>query len=360
MAAQQTMKALVLQRSNTPKGQARYDPCPVTSIPRPLPKPNHILVKIQASALNHRDVFIRRGLYPNVQDGWILGADCSGVVVESPDNPNFRPGDKVYFNPSVAPRWKLKGAAGHGNGTMAEYISVHQDIPFKMPEHLSFEEGAAIPLAGLTAWHALALGEITPATAKNKRVLIPGIGGGVAVFALQFAVAMGAECWTTSGSEDKIHKAIKDLGAKGGVNYKSATWPQELEKKVGASPDGLFDAVIDGTSGPHLKQYMRLAKEEGKIVVYGAVAGSESTITMPFIWFKSLQIRGAVLGSRKEYADMDAFIRERKFKPVISQVFNGLENAEGAFDAMRNFTQMGKLVVKIGDSDSSASSSAKL
>lgn len=272
----------------------------------------------------------------------------------------------MYFNPSVAARWGLlKGGPqdGHGNGTMAEYISVREEIPFPLPEHLSFVEGSAIPLAGLTAWHALVLGEITPATAKGKRILVPGIGGGVAVFALQFAVAMGAEVWTTSGNDAKLAKA-KELGAKGGVNYKAADWAAQLEKQLGGH---LFDAVIDGTSGPHTKSYMRLSAEEGKIVVYGAVAGSESTITMPFMWFKSLQIRGAVLGSRQEYAAMDEFIRSTQMKPVISRVFDGLENAEAAFDDMRvswneamrqgsvayvsvglqNYAQMGKLVIDI-------------
>lgn len=341
--ATQTMKALVLQRSVLPKGAPRYDPCPPTVVPKPqITRPNQVLVKIHSSALNHRDSFIRRGLYPGIQNGWILGGDCSGVVEECPSG-RFKKGEAVYFNPSVASRWGVLGPeGGHGNGTMAEYIVVNEMVPFSFPQHLSFEEASSIPLAGLTAWHALALGEITPENAAGKRVLVPGIGGGVAVFALQFAHAMGAEVWVTSGSDAKLAKAM-ELGAKGGVNYKSETWEADLEKMV----KGGFHAVIDGTSGPLLKTYMKLAAEEGKIVVYGAVAGSEVKFTIPHLWFKSLQIRGAVLGSRKEFEDMDRFIRERKLRPVVSEVFNGLENAEDAFEKMRNFQQMGKLVVRV-------------
>lgn len=138
-----------------------------------------------------------------------------------------------------------------------------------MPEHLTFEEGAAIPLAGLTAWRALVtLGEVRPENARGKIVLVPGIGGGVALFVLQFAVAMGAEVWVTSGDDEKLKRAMS-LGAKGGVNYKSKTWGQDLQKQLGKKR---FDAVIDGSSGPNTQVYLRLLKQGGIISVFGAGA----------------------------------------------------------------------------------------
>ncbi|KAI9030373.1 hypothetical protein DFJ74DRAFT_602627 [Hyaloraphidium curvatum] len=344
------MKAIVLQRSAVPKGQPRWDPAPVTTVPRPSPRPNHVLVRIHASALNRRDMFIREGLYPGIRDGWILGADASGTIVEG--GTRFKAGQPVYFNPSVAPRWGLTvdGFGAHGNGTLTEYICVHEDIPFPMPDHLSFEQASAVPLAGLTAWHAIVLAEIGAPDAKGKRVLVPGIGGGVAVFAMQFLDAMGAEVWVTSGSEEKLARA-KELGAKGGVNYRNASWVEELERQL--PKGGGFDAVIDGSSGPNTKAFMRLCREGAKIVVYGAVAGAETTVTMPWLWLKELQLRGSVLGSRKEYEDMDLFIKNHKLRPVVSRVFDGLENAEAAFEEMRKSTQFGKLVVRIaGDGGS--------
>lgn len=135
-------------------------------------------------------------------------------------------------------------------------------------------------MAGVTAWRALVtLGEVRPENAKGKVVLVPGIGGGVALFVLQFAVGMGAEVYVTSGDDDKLRRAMA-LGAKGGVNYKNKNWPKELAKQLGKKR---FDAVIDGSSGPNTQQYLRLLKQGGIISVFGAVAGSQSTITMPHV-----------------------------------------------------------------------------
>ncbi|KXS11332.1 NAD(P)-binding protein [Gonapodya prolifera JEL478] len=338
-----------------PKPSERYDPIEIKSVPVPNPLKGTVLVKLRAAALNHRDVYIREGQYPAIKFGSTLAADGAGDVVAVGEGvEESLVGRKVYINTSVG--WESNprvpedprkyGVLGHWPlpGTLAEYILVPRSVVFDLPAHLTYEEGAAIPLAGLTAWRALVtLGEAK----KGDKILIPGIGGGVALFALQFAVGIGCEVWVTSGSEEKLARAIK-LGAKGAVNYKNANWVAELEKKSG----GNFDAVIDGSSGPNTKQFLRLIKGGGIISVYGAVAGSNVTITMPYIWFKSAQIRGSNMGNNAEFRAMTKFIAETKLKPEVSGVWDGLENAEHAYQEMRAGKQFGKLVVRIKHADS--------
>ncbi|KAJ3342474.1 hypothetical protein HDU93_002233 [Gonapodya sp. JEL0774] len=333
-----------------PKPSDRYDPIEIKTVPVPRPVKDTVLIKLRAAALNHRDVYIREGQYPAIQFGSTLAADGAGDVVAVGEGVEpVLVGKRVYINTSVG--WESNprvpedprkyGVLGHLPlpGTLAEYILVPKSVVFEMPSHLTYEEGAAVPLAGLTAWRALVtLGEAK----KGDKILIPGIGGGVALFALQFAVGLGCEVWVTSGSEEKLARAIA-AGAKGGVNYKKADWVAELEKKSGAN----FDAVIDGSSGPNTRQFIRLLKAGGIISVFGAVAGSNVQITMPYVWFKSAQIRGSQMGNNAEFRQMTKFIEETKLKPVVSGVWDGLENAEGAFQEMRAGSQFGKLVVRI-------------
>ncbi|KAI8924891.1 hypothetical protein BC831DRAFT_287487 [Entophlyctis helioformis] len=228
----------------------------------------------------------------------------------------------------------------HHTGTLAEYIVVDAKLVHRAPAHLSFEELAAIPLAGLTAFRAtFTLGQVK----AGQSVLVPGIGGGVAAFAMQFAIAAGASVHVTSSSQEKIDRAIR-LGASGGANYKDKDWVSDLQSSV---ESGFFDVIIDGASGPNVASYIRLLKPGGILVIYGATAGSKVSFTVPFLWFKHLQIRGACMGSNDEFRRMVDFIDEKKMRPVVSTVIDGLANVEQAFELMRRGQQFGKIVVKI-------------
>ncbi|KXS11019.1 NADPH:quinone reductase [Gonapodya prolifera JEL478] len=329
-----------------PKPSQRCDPIEIQTVPVPKPVKGTVLVKLRAAALNHRDVHIRERQYPAINFGSTLAADGAGDVVAVGEGfEESFVGRKVYINTSIG--WEANprtpedprnyGVLGlaPSPGTLAEYILVPRSIVFPLPDHLTYEEGAAIPLAGLVAWRALmTLGEAK----KEDKVLIPGFGVGVALFALQFAVALGCEVWVTSGKDDKLTKAV-ELGAKGEVNYKNDDWVAELEKKSGAN----FDVVVDGSSGPNTRQFLRLIKGGGIISVYGAVAGSNVTITMPYV-VGSVQIRGSTMGSNAEFGAMTRFIETTKLKPVISGVWDGLANAELVYQAMRSGEQFGKLV----------------
>ncbi len=285
-----------------------------------------------------------------------MGADGAGVIAQvGEDVGHLKTGQRVYINSMIGwskdkrrPDSRHSGVLGHlpFPGTLADYILVPKEAVVRAPNHLTWSELAAVPLAGLTAWRAtVTLGEAGP----GKKILVPGIGGGVAVFCSQFAVGLGAEVWVTSSDPKKIEKAVKELGVKGGVNYKNKDWVQQLENVSGG---GRFDAIIDGASGDNMSSYLKLLNAGGIISVYGAVAGSQSTITMPFLWFKSAQIRGSMMGSDVEFAEMTEFIEEKKLHPIVSKVVGKLEDFEEAFDEMRRATQFGKIVVQISDDSS--------
>ncbi|KAL2919270.1 hypothetical protein HK105_200913 [Polyrhizophydium stewartii] len=356
------MQAVVLQRSET-AGKRPYDPVRIARVPRPAAAgadgAARAVVRLHAAALNHRDVFIRERQYPAVVDGSVLGADGAGVLVAAPPGTALAPGARVVINSSVG--WDAAAAAPENildqrilgllpkPGTFAEYIAVDPALVHPAPEHLSFEELAALPLAGLTAFRAtFTLGEVS----RGKTVLVPGIGGGVATFALQFAHAVGANVFVTSSSQAKIDGAIA-LGAAGGAKYTDADWVDQLTAKA-----GLFDVIIDGASGPNVAAYLRLLKPGGILVIYGATAGSKVTLTVPYLWFKHVQIRGACMGNNEEFGRMLKLISEHKLRPVIASVFDGLNSIDQAFDMMRKGAQFGKIVVRIAGPD--AADSAKL
>ncbi|TPX31934.1 hypothetical protein SmJEL517_g04844 [Synchytrium microbalum] len=331
------------------RGNLKWEEVKVESKPIPAIPEGHALVQLHASALNHRDVFIRQGLYPRIIYDVILAADGAGVLVEG--GPKELKGQRVLINSSI--NWdsnplgpenpaKYEVLGLPRNGTLAEYIVIPSKNVFAMPKQLSFEEAAAIPLAGLTAWRAtFSIGQVK----KGDLVLVPGIGGGVAMFAAQFAMAAGAEVYVTSSSDEKIQKAIKLGACVGGVNYKNKGWAKELSTKVKGR---MWDVVVDGAAGTDsLREYMALLKWGGVYVTYGATSDSFASILIPFLFQKQIKLCGSTMGSDREFKDMMVFIDKHQIKPVVSTVHQGLEKAEDAFVEMREGKQFGKIVVKI-------------
>lgn len=235
------------------------------------------------------------------------------------------------------------------------------------PPHLSPSEAAAIPLTGLTGWRAF----VTKSgnAEKGRNILITGIGGGVALNVLQFAVAFGANAYVTSGNQDKIDKA-KGMGAKGGINYKNDGWEKELKKQL-PKDRPYIDAIIDGAGGNIISKAIKLLKvilpgslmllylrwqTGGVVVQYGMTVGPKMDWSMNAV-LKNLELRGSTMGSRKEFKDMIAFVGDKKIKPVVSRVVQGLDNIteiNTLFDDMKNGSQFGKLVIEIADSNGSS------
>lgn len=218
---------------------------------------------------------------------------------------------------------------------------VERDQVILAPEHIDNVHLAAWPLGGVTSWRAVSVnGEVQ----RGQNVLITGIGGGVALLALQLCLAKGATVYVTSGSEDKINKAIS-LGAKAGFNYKSADWPSQLEQSLKTHKAGL-DVIIDSGGGNIFSQTSKVLKAGGRLVCYGMTANPEIKFTMRDV-LKNYKLMGSTMGSHKDLIDATNFITEHKIVPIVSHVFEGFAKAEDAFQLMERGDQFGKVVIQL-------------
>lgn len=312
---------------------------------KPTAGPGEAIVQVKAAALNHRDVWIQYGRYFTKEYPAVLGSDGAGIVTEVGEGVDQSwVGQEVVIDPSTdwgdnphahSKSYKVLGMPQ--DGTFADYVKVRASNLHRKPGHLSFEEAAALPLAGVTAYRAM----FTKCGLKaGERVLITGAGGGVALFAVQFAVAAGAEVWVTSGSEEKIEKA-KALGAAGGIRYKQENWGKELKALAGG-----FDVSIDGAAGEGFVQLVKLANPGGRIGIYGGTTGMIGQLNPAEIFWKQLSIYGSTMGTNEDFAQMVRFVREKKVTPVVDSVFP-LEETEQAMRYMEAGKQFGKIVVKV-------------
>ncbi len=330
------MKALLLE--------GKCSPFVVREVPTPVLGPEDVLVKLKTSALNHRDYYIQQGTYPRVKYPAIIGSDGAGVVeavganvsrtfINSPViiNASQNWGD----NPDVQCR-EFKVLGFPDSGTFAEYISVPAKYVEPKPAHLTFEEAAALSLAGLTAYRSVfTKGELQ----SNQNVLVTGIGGGVAVAAMQFAIASGANVFVTSGSDEKIGRAVA-LGVRAGRSYKSSSWAEELQQSSGG-----FHLIVDGAAGPGFGKLLDLALPGGKIVLYGSTQGRIQNAEPARIFWKQLSILGATMGTESEFKAMLQFVSRLGVHPVIDHVFP-IGEAPAGLERMEKGEQFGKIVFK--------------
>jgi zinc-binding alcohol dehydrogenase/oxidoreductase len=332
------LKALVFKGKDLPLSLENID--------KPKPVNDQVLIKLHAAALNHRDLWLlqEQASTPN-EKGVVLGSDGAGIVEAVGDDVDFSwVGAEVIINPSLA--WgdnpivhgnSFKILGFPDNGTFAQYIIISKKYVFEKPENLTLQESAAVPLSGLTAYRAL----FSKARLRAKeKVLITGVGGGAALWALQFAVAYQARVYVTSGSEEKIDKA-KELGALGGFNYKESNWTNKAEKEVGG-----FDIIIDSAAGPAFASLLDLAVPGGRIVNFGRTAGSISEINLRNLYWKQLSIFGTTMGTHDEFLSMIDFIESRKVNPVIDKIFP-FESFQEAIKHMETSSQFGKIVLSI-------------
>lgn len=319
-------------------------PLTIEEVKKPKPVKDQVLIKLKYAALNHRDVWIMQE-QSQLSSPIILGSDGSGVIEDVGDDADpMLVGAEVIINPSLewgnnpvvqGDSFKILGFPD--NGTFAEYIVVSKKYIFEKPEHLSFEESAAVPLAALTAYRAL----FTKARLRaQEKVLITGVGGGAALWLLQFAVAYKARVYVTSGSSDKIEKA-KSFGALGGFNYKDPEWVQKAKKDAGG-----FDIIIDSAGGDQFGKFIDLALPGGRIVNFGRTAGNITDLYTRDLYSKQLSIHGTTMGTRDEFLSMLDFIESRNIKPIIDKTFS-LNDINKAFDHMQNGQHFGKILLKI-------------
>jgi zinc-binding alcohol dehydrogenase/oxidoreductase len=329
------MKAIILHD--------KEQPLVWTEAPKPVAGANEVLVNIKAAAFNHRDSWIQKGQYAGLRYPITPGSDGSGIVTDLGEgvdvswlgkeviiNPGMNWGDDPAFN---SRQFKILGLPD--NGTFAEYVKVPAEYLYEKPAYLTFEQAAAIPLGGLTAYRALfTKGQLK----KGDKVLITGIGGGVALMVLKIALAAGAEVYVTSGSDEKISKAVA-LGATLGVNYKMSGWYKLFQSAV----EG-FDLIIDSAAGDDFKHFAELTKPGGRIVIYGGTQGPISTLNPQKIFWKQLSVLGTTMGTQNEFASMLKLFTEHQIMPVIDGVFK-MQDAEAGIRKMDEAKQFGKIVL---------------
>lgn len=334
------MKAVVLNKIG------HLDNLKLEMISIPKPRENEVLVKIKASALNHRDIWIVKGLYAKINIPVVLGSDGCGVVtsVGKGVDPSWV-GKSVVINPGLA--WgnnpsaqaqKFRILGMPDNGTFANYVVVPGKNIWEVPQNMTAEEAAAIPLGGLTGHRALfRQGNLR----KGENVLITGIGGGVATLMLKMALKAGANVYVTSSNANKIQQAQK-YGAKAGVNYQLSDWPESLKSSL---KDNQLDLIIDSAGGANFKHLIELVKPGGRIVVFGATAGNVPEVNLRRIFWKQIQVRGTTMGNPDDFSNMIEFFRAKNVKPVIDEVFE-LENYQMAFQKIMEGKQFGKIILK--------------
>lgn len=330
------MQALTLTAVNEMK---------VATVPDPEPAAGEAVVAVRAAALNRRDVWIKAGQYAGLRWPCIPGSDGAGVVTavgEGVDSAWL--GREAIINPGLD--WGAGEAAQDAqfsilglprDGTLAEKVAVPAAQLTVKPPHLSWEEAAALPLAGVTAYRGVfSRAKLQP----RERVLITGIGGGVAVFALQFALAVGAEAWVTSGSDEKLERAVR-MGAKGGINYKQPGWGAQAAKIAGA-----FDVIVDSAGGEGFGDLVELAAPGGRIVFNGATRGNAPGLALRKIFWRQLSLLGTTMGSPADWLALVDFVGRQQLRPVVSDVYPLARTAE-AFARMERSEQFGKIVVTL-------------
>lgn len=308
-------------------------------------KPGQVLVKIKAASLNHHELWLMKEKNQLANFKMIPGADGAGEVVEIAGHVEKSwLGKRVVINPSL--NWGTSRNVFSNdfeilgypkNGTFAEYIAIEERYIYEIPSHLTYEEAAAVPMAGLTAYRAL----FTKGLLNRKsKILITGIGGGVALWALSFALKMDAKVYVTSGTDQKIQKAIL-AGASGGVNYKNTNWRTELEEHADS-----FDLILDGAAGNGFERLLHLAKAGGKIINFGRTAGAIPAFDPQLLYRKQISIIGTSMGSDDEFRSMLYYILYHKIHPIIDSVFE-FDQLETAFERIKNSDRFGKIILRM-------------
>ncbi len=299
-------------------------------VPDPVSAPGEVLVRLHASALNHLDVWIRKGM-PSVPKPRILGADGAGVRVDT--------GERVVLNPGIETPNGIHVIGEHADGTNAELIAVPESAVHPIPGDLSFEEAAAFPLVFETAYRML----VTRARLQEGEwVFTWGIGSGVSTAALAIAKALGARVIVTSSSDAKLERA-RDLGADLAVNHAT----EDVGAAVKEATDGHgADVVVEHVGEATWKQSLNLAAYQGRIAVCGATSGPNPPAQLHRIWWKQLSILGSTMGTGEDFAAAYDLVASGRARPVVDRVFP-LEEIRAAHERMEAGEQLGKIVLSI-------------
>jgi NADPH:quinone reductase-like Zn-dependent oxidoreductase len=316
--------------------------------PEPL-GPGMVRVAFAAVSLNHRDLLVVRGNYgPDLPLPLIPCSDGAGIIVEAaPDVADLIPGDRVcthmvpdWRDGPLCPQMRLGTLGGPTQGVLCEERALPSGAVSRIPDTLSFEEAACLPVAGLAAWNALTSeARIGP----GDHVLLPGTGG-LATLGLKIAKALGARVAVSSSSAAKLGQ-VASLGADLTVNYRQPGWVERVREWSG----GGVDAVLDIGGAATLRQSVRAARDGGLVALLGVMPSREDGGMPDFaqILMRRIRLHGVFVGSRAELGGLLGFVAEHRIVPVIDRVFDGLGAAREAFAHLVAGRHLGKIVIRI-------------
>jgi len=312
----------------------------------PKPGPGQVVVEVMTAALNRRDPWV--WTTPQYCPLPVtLGSDGAGIVsAVGPGVTKVSEGDAVVIYPTL--NWD-EGAAVPGsdfdilgaptNGTFAERVLVGALNVERRPAGLSWEEAGALPLGGLTAWRAVFT---CGRTIAGSRVLVTGAGGGVSSFAIQLAVAAGADVFVTTGSPEKAEIAL-EIGARAAVSYRDPHWPEAIREAAGGS----LDTVIDSFGGPTWSLALPLLRWGGALVSYGDTGDPNATVQVADVYWNWRSIIGTSMGSPDEFRALLSHVEHATWRPVIDSTF-GLEDLALAATRLSSPERYGKVVIRVG------------
>ena len=341
------MKALAFHEFGGPD-KLKYE-----DVPDPKIKPNEVLVRVRACALNHLDLFVREGI-PALKTPlpfW-TGCDIAGEVAEvGAEVPGVQPGTRVAVNPnltcgrcefctqgedSLCVRYGILGE--HAPGGLAEYVAVRGDNVLPLPAAVSFEAAASFVLTNMTAWRMVVTqGQVRP----GQDVLVIGVGGGVSSTAVQIARLCGARVIVTSSDDAKLEKA-KALGADVGINYKkNPDWAKQVFE---ATAKRGVDVVIENVGAATWKDSIRSLKGGGRLVTCGSTSGPVGETIIPLVFWKQVHLIGSTMANRKEFHDVMGQFFAGRLKAIIDEVVP-LKDGAAAQQRLAEGKQFGKIVL---------------
>jgi len=330
------LKAVVIRKHGGP------DVLSYENVKNPVPKKGHVIVKVDYCAVNHLDIWVRNGLPGRkVSFPHIIGCDVCGTLVESFGS--FKKNEKVVVYPAVesgVPRvsYSIIGAFGKYQGGYAEFIQVPQENIIRKPSWFSDKEACALNVSYLTAWNMLE----RSGCKKNDVMLIWGANSGVGSAAILLAKAKGIQVITVASDLKKINRA-KKLGADHIIDRSKSDISNEVLKYT--KNEGV-DAVIDHVGAKTWPVSLDVLKVGGKMLACGTTTGSEAAINIRTFYSKEAQIIGAYLGTKSQLVSLHKFMKLKRLKPVIDNVFE-LRDARLAHERMERSNQFGKIILRI-------------
>jgi NADPH:quinone reductase-like Zn-dependent oxidoreductase len=323
----------------------------IEQVERPRPGRDEVLVQVRASAMNHLDLWVRRGIPIETTMPHIGGSDIAGVIAEVGDEVDAgRVGERVVINPSLwcgrcwacargeesmCVQFRIQGE--HTNGGFAEFVAARADHVYRIPDEMTFEDAAAIPISYMTAWRAL----VSRAALKpGEDVLVIGASGGTALAAVQIARLMGARVFAVTKGADKV-EAIRALGADVIYDRAETDWAKAVFKDTGRRG---VDVVVENVGAPTWAGSVRALANGGRLVTYGGTAGPRVELDVRGVFWRQIQVIGTTMASRGEFEDLLRVIFAGRLHPVVDSVMP-LDDARAAHERLEAGGQLGKVVL---------------